>query len=71
MPGAKQSKDFTAKIAGEQTVHFVHPPDQMAVDPAEDFASQKALKIHAWAAARIPAVLGDNIQIELFGYGLR
>src|SRR5580658_4328906 len=71
MPGPKQSKHFTAKVASKETIHFVHSPDEMAVDPVEDFASQKPLEIHAWPAARIPAIFGGRIQIELFPDGLR
>src|ERR1700687_2437548 len=71
VPGAKQSKDFAAKVASTKTIHFVHSPDQMTVDLAENLASKKALEIHACPAARIPALLWGDIQIEMFRNGLR
>src|ERR1700674_3248650 len=70
VPRAKQSKDLAPETTGEEPIHFIDPPEEAAVDLGKDFAAQKALEIHAGAAAGVPD-FGCHINIQLLADSFR
>ena len=68
VPGAKQTEDFAAKVAREQTVHFIEAPDKMTGQFAKDFAAQVTFEICVGAAALIPDIFRQTGQLQLVGH---
>src|SRR2546430_445778 len=65
MPGAKQTKHLAAKIAREQPIHLVQPPDKVTGKFLQHFPAQESLKIGVRTAPRVPDVFRQNGEVQL------